>query len=111
MKYFELCEKSRMLAKTLMNDEVFKELVSCKKTIDEKYQIEIQNFKKYEMKFTEVREYGKYHPDYQKYKDAFCDAKDTLFGLPLVKRYKELERLFQQKLDSISDELKRSIRS
>jgi hypothetical protein len=39
------------------------------------------------------------------------DAKNQLFGLDLVKRYKELERMFQKKLETISDTIKQSIKS
>ena len=110
MKYFELCEKSRLLAKEIMEDDLFKELVECKKTIDRIYQKEIEAFKTSEIKFDEVKKYGTYHPDYQKYKKAFMDAKNQLFGLDLVKRYKELERMFQKKLETISDTIKQSIK-
>ena len=111
MKYFELCEKSRLLAKEIMEDDLFKELVECKKTIDRIYQKEIEVFKTSEIKFDEVKKYGTYHPDYQKYKKAFMDAKNQLFGLDLGKRYKELERMFQKKLETISDTIKQSIKS
>lgn len=111
MKYFELCEMSRLVAKELMESELFQELMACKKEIDCLYQKEIFDFKKYEAKYEEVKEYGKYHPDYNKYKDAFLKAKDTLFGLDLVKRYKELERKFQIELQLVSEEIKKSIKS
>ena len=63
-----------------------------------------------EEKYLEVKEYGKYHPDYRKYAQSFCEAKDKLFGLPLVQRYKELERLFQEKLNEVAEEIKESIK-
>ena len=111
MKYFKLCEYSEELAKELMNSDIFQELLRCKEEINLKYQKEMANFKKMEEKYLEVKSYGKYHPDYQKYAKAFCDAKDLLFSLPVVKRYKELERLFQEKLNEVVDIIKESIKS
>ena len=111
MQYFNLCELARNLAKELMDEELFRELMDCKKSIDQNCQEEIRIFKQTEAKYLEAKEYGIYHPDFKKYKDAFLIAKDNLFSQPLVKKYKELERLFQAKLVEVSDTIKRSIRS
>lgn len=88
-----------------MDSPEFVELLALKKEIDVECADIIENFKTQEVKFTEVKQYGKYHPDYQKYKSAFMDAKNALFGNEKVKRYKELERLIINTLDEVSNKL------
>ena len=109
MRYFELCEKSEKFANEIMETQEFKELLFLKERISKEIPEILEEFNKAKEKYDEVMEYGSYHPDYRNAKLRLVKAKETLYTNDLVKRYKELERNIQEKLDKASKEILKAI--
>jgi cell fate (sporulation/competence/biofilm development) regulator YlbF (YheA/YmcA/DUF963 family) len=109
MRYFELCEKSEKFANDIMESNDFKELLLLKDRISKEIPELLEEFNKAKIKYDEVMEYGVYHPDYKASKLRLVKAKEVLYTNELVKRYKELERSIQEKLDLASKEIVKAI--
>ena len=95
-----------LLIQELQNNDITKRLKELWSIIEVKYQNEIKSFKAKEQKFTEIKQYGVYHPDYEKAKKELHDARIKLDSLDEVKEYKRLEKELQKLLDMISDKIK-----
>ena len=109
MRYFELCEKSEKFANEIMETQEFKELLLLKERISKEIPEILEEFNKAKEEYDEVMEYGAYHPDYRNTKLRLVKAKEALYTNVLVKRYKELERYFQERLDLASKEILKAI--
>ena len=109
MRYFELCEKSERFANEIMETLEFKELLLLKDRISKEIPELLEEFDIAKSKYDEVMEYGTFHPDYRSSKLRLVKAKENLYTNELVKRYKELERSIQEKLDSASKEILKAI--
>ena len=111
MRYFELCEKSDALALELMSTNEFKELLELKEKINNSIPDLLQNFQKAKEKYEEVSKYSSYHPDLKKTRLELVAAKEALYTNELVVRYKELERIIQQKLNEVATIIAQSIKT
>ena len=109
MRYFELCEKSEKFANEIMETIEFKELLELKDRISKEIPELLEEFNQAKNKYDEVSEYATYHPDYRSSKLRLVNAKEALYTNELVKRYKELERSIQEKLDFASKEILKAI--
>ncbi len=87
------------------SQEQFKELLSLKKTIDDKYFKEIMYFKQKEMEYNEALKYESYYDNIEDIKNKLSLAKQKLFEKDEVRRYLKLERLLSQDLVRLSNEL------
>lgn len=105
----ELLELAEQYADTLINSEEFQGLLQLKEQIKKTLSGKIMAFKTAEAKYLEAKEYGKYHPDLEKYQREFVEKKKNLYQEPLIQEYKALERSIQVKLDRDMDDLKQSI--
>ena len=109
MRYFELCDKSVAFAKEIMETEDFKELIRVKNELQASYPELLNRFNKAKEKYEEVSQYSTYHPDYRKVKLELVSAKEALYTNELVKKYKELEKKIQEKLNEASQEIVKAI--
>ena len=109
MRYFELCEKSSLLAKEIMSSSEFTELIRLKEEISKQIPDLLERFKKAKEKYEEVSLYSEYHPDYKKVKLELVKAKEALYTNELVIAYKKCEKLIQEKMNEASQEILKSI--
>lgn len=105
----ELLELAEKYADTLIDSVEFQRMLQIKEQIKKTLSGKIMAFKTAEAKYLEAKEYGKYHPDLEKYKKEFVEKKKSLYEEPLIQEYKALERSIQVKLDHDMDDLKQSI--
>lgn len=71
----------------------------------------IQSFNKIKLKYEEVSQYGKYHPDLKRVKLELSKKKEEVFTNDIIKEYKQLEKDLQNRLDTISKEIANSVSS
>jgi cell fate (sporulation/competence/biofilm development) regulator YlbF (YheA/YmcA/DUF963 family) len=71
----------------------------------------IQSFNKIKLKYEEVSQYGKYHPDLKRVKLELSKKKEEVFTNDVIKEYKQLEKDLQNRLDTISKEIANSVSS
>lgn len=101
--------QSYTIADEIKTGDAFKRLVALKKQIDNDCSEEIKAFKYEEERYNDVIQYGTYHPDYKTVTLAFSQAKTKLYTHPLVKEYREIEKIIQQELDAFSRELAKAV--
>lgn len=109
MRYFELCDKSVLFAKEVMESPEFKELILVKEEISRTIPDLLENFKKAKENYEEVSKYSTYHPDYRSTKLKLISAKEALYTNELVLKYKELEKIIQTKLNDAALEIVKAI--
>jgi cell fate (sporulation/competence/biofilm development) regulator YlbF (YheA/YmcA/DUF963 family) len=71
----------------------------------------IQSFNEIKLKYEEVSQYGKYHPDLKRVKLELSKKKEEVFTNDIIKEYKQLEKDLQNRLDTISKEIANSVSS
>ncbi len=96
-------------ADEIIQSEDFQRLLQLKEEIEHTLSKQIIGFKTAEAKYIEVKQYGNYHPDLEKYQKIFVEKKKVLYKEPLIRENKALERKIQLKLDKDMDDLKKSI--
>lgn len=96
-------------ASDVINSPDFQRLLAVKEEIKKTLSGKIMAFKTAEAKYLEAKEYGKYHPNLEEYKNKFIETKTKLFNESLVKEYKELESKIQDKLNQDINDLKKSV--
>ena len=96
-------------ANDVINSPDFQRLLEIKEEIKKNLSGKIMAFKTAEAKYLEAKEYGKYHPNLEEYKNRFVETKTKLFNESLVKEYKELESKIQDKLNQDINDLKKSV--
>jgi len=69
----------------------------------------VQAFKRWNDKYNDVKQYGKYHPDLKATRQSFANAKAALYNEPVVAEYKQLEQSIQEQLDTISRTIAKTI--
>jgi cell fate (sporulation/competence/biofilm development) regulator YlbF (YheA/YmcA/DUF963 family) len=109
MRYFELCDKSVAVANEIIAGEEFQELLLLKDKIANSIPDLLENFKKAKEKYEEASKYSTYHPDLKKYRIELSKAKEELYTNELVIRYKELEKIIQEKLKMVANEIAKAI--
>lgn len=109
MRYFELCDKSYMFAKEIMETEEFLELLKVKEAINKTIPELVKEFNVAKEKYEEVSKYSTFHPDYHKVKLELVRTKEALYTNDLVIKYKELEKKIQEKLNVASKEIVKAI--
>ena len=96
-------------ANDVINSPDFQRLLEVKEEIKKTLSGKIMAFKTAEARYLEAKEYGKYHPNLEEYKNKFIETKTKLFNESLVKEYKELESKIQNKLNHDINDLKKSV--
>ncbi len=109
MDYTNVMSKVYDLVDIIKNSEEMKLIKELKKDIETNLSEILTRFDNAKDKYGEALKYGTYHPDLEKYKKEFSEIKTELFNNDLVKKYKELERTIQKKLDVILNEVKGNI--
>mgnify|MGYP001065730002 CR=1 FL=1 len=71
----------------------------------------IESFNKIKLKYEEVTQYGKYHPDLKRVQLELVEKKEEVFTNDVIKEYKQLEKDLQNRLDTISKEIANSVSS
>ena len=105
-------ESANKLNELLIEISNWPEMVEIKKLdilINDKYEDIIKAFNIEKEKFSEVFEYGKYHPDYKETIKSFGQAKENLYNKEEVKRYFILVEEVRVKLQNIIDEIATTI--
>lgn len=69
----------------------------------------IDEHKKWQKKYEDVKKYGKYHPDLKKVSYEFSLAKETLYTDPLFVEYKKREKEVEKMLNSLSATLAQAV--
>ena len=90
----------------IKNDPLFIELLELKKIINDKYQKLIISFKTNESLYNDAKEGNYLTKDIT---NKLINSKKELYNKEEVKRYFELERLFDEKLNSDFNEIKENI--
>ena len=109
MRYFELCEKSSLFAKEIIDSKEFVELLRLKEEISKTIPNLLEDFKKAKEKYEEVSLYSTYHPDYKKVKLDLVKAKEALYTNELVIEYKKNEKMIQEQMNLASKEILKAI--
>jgi len=109
----EQINKVYELIDDIKQSDVYKQLVDLNRIIKESTEIQEkqQAFLKLRNKYEAVKKYGKYHPDLERVQNEFSKAKETLYNIDEVKRYKKNEKELQKVLDQISIQLGQSVSS
>ena len=92
----------------VISSNEYKRLLELKNIIDDKYKIEILNFKTDEDKYQEALKYPKYY-DIELLQKNLSNSKSILYNKEEVKEYIELENKIQKKLDDDFNKIKGSI--
>lgn len=87
----------------------FKRLLELKNLIDDKYKLEILNFKTAEDKYNEALKYPSYYPNIEELRNSFSKAKANLYSKDEVKEYLKLESFINKKLELDINNIKESI--
>lgn len=94
----------------LKTDPTYQAIKSFDKLIITKYKNEIQKFQDAKKTYDQIMSQGgTYHPDFKKVVKIFSEAKSDLYQKPEVVQYFELERQFQDQLNSFLAELSQSV--
>ena len=96
-------------ADEVIQSKDFQRMLELKNLIKQTLSNKIIAFRTAEAKYLEVKQYGKYHPDLEKYQHKFADAKKNLYSEALVQEYKKLEMKIQQRLNQDMNSLKQSV--
>lgn len=107
----EIIECTYELVDELKSSTEYKRLLELKTVMEEDPLIIqlVEEFRKWNTTYEDVRKYGKYHPDLKRTQIAFSNAKKALYEHPVVAEYKRLEQNLQQLLDHISSAIATSI--
>lgn len=97
------------LIDSIKKSEEFTLLKEMKSEINISLSDLIERFNIAKDKYTEATKYGDHHPDLEKYKKELSKLKEELFTNELVEKYKRLEKLLQEKLDTIINDVKKSM--
>jgi len=97
----------------IKSHQTYVDMKDAKAAIDASREVRAlsEHFKKAEQAYNNAKQYGKHHPDFERYKNTFQRASRDLFSHPLVKKYKANERALNQLLEHISEQLAQSVSS
>ncbi len=109
MSQSEVLDCVYKLCDAIKNSEEYKLLIELKNEINENLFELLDRFDIAKEKYSEALKYGKYHPDLEKYQKELSQIKEELFTNELVSKYKKLEKLIQNKLDSLCNDIKKNM--
>ncbi|MDY0277501.1 MAG: YlbF family regulator [Acholeplasma sp.] len=89
----------------LKASDEYHEYLILSKVIDDKYHDEVLKVNEIKEMFDEVSEYGKYHPEYKNISEKFSNAKKELFSYQDIKRYLELNRMLEERINDLLREV------
>jgi cell fate (sporulation/competence/biofilm development) regulator YlbF (YheA/YmcA/DUF963 family) len=94
METLKIYNKVSELAEALTQSELFIEYKTTQVQLlaDASFQALLTLFSKKKLEYEEVTQYGSYHPDLERVKKDYQQAKVTLMTHPLFKRYKQVEK-------------------
>lgn len=104
-KIYELAEQ---YAQSIIIEKDFQRLLFLKKEIANQLTSLVVAFKTAESNYLDSKRYEQFLKD-NSLQEAFVQAKAALYGHPLVKEYKALERSIQAKLDEDLNALKSTV--
>ena len=93
----------------LKENVLVKRLKELNGIINTKYKDEVLAFNNLKEKFAEIKQYGAFHPDYEKTKNELHYSRINLLSKPEVKEYKDKERALEKMLLDLSEEIKRKL--
>ncbi|BCR36557.1 YlbF family regulator [Mariniplasma anaerobium] len=94
----------------ILSDPSIKEIKHLNENIDLLYKDEIKAFSDAKIKYQIVlNEGGTYHPDYKQSIKVLSETKKTLYEMPEVKKYLELELEFEAKLNEFLNHISKTI--
>ncbi len=97
----EIIMQAYETADEIVNDPRFKRIVTLNKLIDQLYPNEINAFEEAKIKYDNVMSTGgKYHPDFKKVTKLLSETKAALYNQKEVLEYRQLEREFEQDLNT-----------
>lgn len=102
----KLLEEALLLSDEIKNTPEYKELISLKDIINNKYGKEVKEFVSARDNLEEIKKISKFHPDYEKASKEFLEKKEALYSIEEVVKYKRLEKEIQAMLDNIVKEIK-----
>ncbi|MGM9972026.1 MAG: YlbF family regulator [Anaeroplasmataceae bacterium] len=106
MSQSEVLDYVYKLCDAIKNSEEFKLMIELKNEINDKLGDLLERFDKAKEKYNKALEYGSYHPNLEEYQIELSKIKEELFTNELVSKYKRLEKLIQEKLDKLFNEIK-----
>ncbi len=96
----------------IKEDNQYKEIKDLDKKMLELYSNEIQSFQDAKTKYDQIMsEGGSYHPDFKEVIQKFSESKAILYSKPEVKRYFEVEKAFQDELNTFLFEMTQTVSS
>lgn len=103
----EILEKTYNLVDEIKSLKSYKRLKELHEFIKKDSSLNelIKSFDSIKNKYGEVTKYGKHHPDLKKVQIELSKKKEEVFGNPIIREYKSLEKGIQKKLDTISREI------
>jgi len=97
----EIIMQAYETADEIVSDPRFKRIVTLNKLIDQLYPNEIKAFDEAKIKYDDVMSTGgKYHPDFKKVTKLLSETKAALYNQKEVLEYRQLEREFEQDLNT-----------
>lgn len=105
MNYTNLLDETYILIDEIKKDPDYLRLLEVKKLIDTKYIQEIKDFREANDKYSEAKNYGKYHPDLKSRQLKLVETKTSLYSKEEVQEYFNLERLLNKELQSLTNDL------
>lgn len=111
LEYVEILDRAEKLGQMILQSEVVKDYKEAKKSLqrDKEAQKLIQDFINIKDDYEDVQRFGRYHPDYN---DIMKNVRSTKRKMDLndkVATYKVCERQLQNLLDTISEQLAKSV--
>jgi cell fate (sporulation/competence/biofilm development) regulator YlbF (YheA/YmcA/DUF963 family) len=94
----------------ILSDPIYQEIKKLDHYIETHFQEEVEVLRKTKAHYDLIMsEGGAYHPDFKKSVKDFSEAKIILYSKDEVKRYFELEQLFQDQINDFLAELTQSV--
>lgn len=106
MSQSEILDYVYKITEVIKNSEEYRLLIELKDNINTNLHDLLDRFDSAKEKYNEALKYGSYHPDLALYQRELSSIKEELFNNELVSKYKKLEKLIQNKLDLLLNEIK-----
>ncbi len=108
----ELIMQAYQVLDEIKEDIKYKEVKHLDQKMLELYKDEIKSFQDAKTKYdTVMSEGGSYHPDFKEAVKKFSESKTILYSKPEVKRYFEVEKEFQDELNTFLSEMTQAVSS
>lgn len=109
MDYIKLNDAITIEINKMKETKEFKEFITLKEEINNKYIVLVNDFKNKKLKYEEASIYKEYYPGFSKIKDEYLKIKSELFSKEELKKYFVLLHLLEDKYNEILDLIKKEI--